>query len=541
MRASMRSSAEAYREVDMDRNNMLSFDEFVKLPASRHKTVSELREEFVDADKDGSGFIDKQEYLRWSLLQGLASSHKRVAGLFAQLDADGSSMVSKVEFRRAVRSLHFGADTGDIDRVFEAFDEDGSGEISVAELTTALTPEHIRRNLSTLRMKLSSWPALSTGAKPHPVREYAAAGRASEQRHAASELATYRSSLEEQLRQLQRSRAQEASRAEAVAALLADELRDAEAECEQEAAEAARAEEAEAELRSHGALMTAALGRMHAGWLRDSVEARTLLGAMRDADAELAEQREATAGLLTHGVAIAEARYRAVEGRRAAETALFRAELREVEASSLAVVSGQQQHSLLLSSEARRLAAEVRSLTSEVARLEAAAAARDAAGIAAQRQAAAAAEDEVTAAREWASARVAEAERQKAEAEAQAAEARVEAEAWREAARKAAGIAKERMGADASSSASPAMPDELALTPNGNGSANGAMVTPRDLARLAAQRGAERESRAELAAAQRQWLDWISSPRSPLPLRSPRSAGSGGGAATASRSSLGYN
>ncbi len=65
------------------------------------------------------------------------------------------------------------------------------------------------------------------------------------------------------------------------------------------------------------------------------------------------------------------------------------------------------------------------------------------------------------------------------------------------------------------------------------------MVTPRDLARLAAQRGAERESRAELAAAQRQWLDWISSPRSPLPLRSPRSAGSGGGAATASRSSLG--
>ncbi len=176
MKASMKASSEAYKSVDFDGSGDLNFDEFVKLPLNKGKPRAELRKKFDEADIDASGRIDKKEFLRMALMDGLAGAHQQVTGLFKQIDTDGSKNISKVEFRRAVRSLRFEADTGDIDRVFDAFDKDLSGEISVTELAAALTPQYVERNRAELRKKLARDPRATppTG----DTRSGAAGGRA---------------------------------------------------------------------------------------------------------------------------------------------------------------------------------------------------------------------------------------------------------------------------------------------------------------------------------------------------------------------------
>ena len=64
----MRASVKAYG------SGPLSFAEFCELPANRKLPLDELRRKFAEADRDGSGLLDREELLRIALLDGLSAA-----------------------------------------------------------------------------------------------------------------------------------------------------------------------------------------------------------------------------------------------------------------------------------------------------------------------------------------------------------------------------------------------------------------------------------------------------------------------------------
>ena len=138
----MRRNAADYEAHDVDQDNKLDFAEFCAMVRSREEgehTDEELHQRFVELDEDGSGKVDMNEYIRWSLRDALSRSAARVIDLFRKWDEDDSGTISKREFRRAIRALGFDFfDTSEIDSVFDEFDTDGSGDIDYRELNKML-------------------------------------------------------------------------------------------------------------------------------------------------------------------------------------------------------------------------------------------------------------------------------------------------------------------------------------------------------------------------------------------------------------------
>ena len=139
----MRQNAMEFDAQDKDQDNKLDFEEFCEMVRSREEgehTEEELRERFIALDGDGSGKVDMNEYIRFSLRDALSRSASRVIDLFRKWDDDGSGEINKKEFRRAIRALGFNFFKGDaeIDMVFDDFDVDGSGSIEYGEMNKML-------------------------------------------------------------------------------------------------------------------------------------------------------------------------------------------------------------------------------------------------------------------------------------------------------------------------------------------------------------------------------------------------------------------
>jgi len=140
----MRNNAMEFDEADEINPKLkgLDFAAFCVMVRERElgeHELDELRSRFMALDINGSGRIEKDEYLRASLRDALARSHARVAQILESWDEDGNGEVDKAEFKRAVRSMGFG-DLSDrvIDLVFLEFDEDRSGSVSCFEIDRRL-------------------------------------------------------------------------------------------------------------------------------------------------------------------------------------------------------------------------------------------------------------------------------------------------------------------------------------------------------------------------------------------------------------------
>ena len=139
----MRRAAMDYDAHDVDGDQKLDFGEFCAMVRERETgehTDEELKERFKAIDADGSGQVDMNEYVRYSLRDALSRSSQRVMDLFKTWDEDGSGQVDKKEFRIAIKAMGFDffANDAEIDMVFTDFDTDKSGEISYKELNEAL-------------------------------------------------------------------------------------------------------------------------------------------------------------------------------------------------------------------------------------------------------------------------------------------------------------------------------------------------------------------------------------------------------------------
>ena len=101
-----------------------------------------LRARFDAIDEDGSGTIDRREYVRGVLLERLSTASNRALEIFLQWDTDRSGAIDVNEFRAGVRGLGLTAETGftdaDVDAVFKALDADGSQSLDYKELKDSL-------------------------------------------------------------------------------------------------------------------------------------------------------------------------------------------------------------------------------------------------------------------------------------------------------------------------------------------------------------------------------------------------------------------
>ncbi len=135
----VRQDAMDFDANDADQDHRLDFDEFCELVREReegHHPQDELRSRFEQLDADGSGKVELNEYIRFSLRDALSRSASRVIDIFKQWDDDGSGEIDKREFRRAIQALGFNffANDAEIDMVFEDFDVDKNGTIEYKEL-----------------------------------------------------------------------------------------------------------------------------------------------------------------------------------------------------------------------------------------------------------------------------------------------------------------------------------------------------------------------------------------------------------------------
>ena len=159
----MRNNAMEFLDADEDDSGALDFDEFCAMTRKReaddtqrgdHSEISlkELRRRFNEIDVNRSGSIDRSEFIRFSLMDALSRSRKRVLDLLHEWDDNGDRLVDKLEFRRALRALGFSfCSDHDIDAVFGSMDEDGSGQLDYRELVNALRPSTVAQNKFKLR------------------------------------------------------------------------------------------------------------------------------------------------------------------------------------------------------------------------------------------------------------------------------------------------------------------------------------------------------------------------------------------------------
>jgi Ca2+-binding EF-hand superfamily protein len=141
-------------------DNELDFYEFSRLVREREIGVHSeqaLRDRLQALDQDGSGTIDKAEFITFALRDAFVRSAANLSDLFSEWDNDGNGMVDREEFREVVRHYGFRADDAIIDAVFGNLDSMNRGQLELHDLSMRLQQEVRDRTKPMHRLRCLEW------------------------------------------------------------------------------------------------------------------------------------------------------------------------------------------------------------------------------------------------------------------------------------------------------------------------------------------------------------------------------------------------
>jgi len=132
----------AFSLFDKDGDGTISVKELgtVMRSLGQNPSESELRDRIREADTDGSGTIDFQEFLAMmSYRIKKADSEEEIKEAFRVLDKDGNGVISSHELRQMMTTLGEAMTDEEIDEIIREVDVDGDGEINYNEFVAMMT------------------------------------------------------------------------------------------------------------------------------------------------------------------------------------------------------------------------------------------------------------------------------------------------------------------------------------------------------------------------------------------------------------------
>lgn len=150
-----RVAMKAFKDSDIDGSNELDFNEMKRLCEEMGLPMSgNEEEEILKMDKDGSNSLDLQEWLSWwlkrvSCLPNPAKQQEAIArNTFNKFDKDGSGLIDKTEFVLLLEALGAKFTPDEINLALLELDTDNSGEISRDEFINWWTNRAINNRKS---------------------------------------------------------------------------------------------------------------------------------------------------------------------------------------------------------------------------------------------------------------------------------------------------------------------------------------------------------------------------------------------------------
>eukprot|EP00420_Gonyaulax_spinifera_P010636 CAMPEP_0197942536 /NCGR_PEP_ID=MMETSP1439-20131203/124461_1 /TAXON_ID=66791 /ORGANISM="Gonyaulax spinifera, Strain CCMP409" /LENGTH=299 /DNA_ID=CAMNT_0043565793 /DNA_START=68 /DNA_END=969 /DNA_ORIENTATION=- len=129
----------AFRLFDDDETGKISFKNLKRVAKElgERMTDEELQEMVDEADRDGDGEVNEEEFLRIM---------KKTNLFFDLFDTDGSGEIDSKELKVAMRALGFEPKKEEIQKMISDVDDDGSGTIGYEEFLKMMTHKILNRD-----------------------------------------------------------------------------------------------------------------------------------------------------------------------------------------------------------------------------------------------------------------------------------------------------------------------------------------------------------------------------------------------------------
>ncbi|KAH7823171.1 putative EF-hand domain containing protein [Monocercomonoides exilis] len=131
----------AFRVFDTDHSNTICVKELrhVLESADQHPTDEELQEMMDFLDTDGNGVLDFDEFVvMMAMAEGHCEEELKLKAAFKAFDKDGNGFISREELKSVLEAEGEKLSAADIDEMIKEADTNGDGQIDYSEFVVMM-------------------------------------------------------------------------------------------------------------------------------------------------------------------------------------------------------------------------------------------------------------------------------------------------------------------------------------------------------------------------------------------------------------------